>query len=191
MCVYCFDVLISYVQRQSEPARPAFTNDAYPLFVTWKTSDERLRGCIGTFSSCNLHSGLRDYALNSAIKDSRFAPIRKEEITDLSCTVSLLTNFEEAADYLDWEVGIHGIRIEFKNEKGHHRSATYLPEVAKEQEWTKIQTIDSLLRKGGYRANISPSFRSSIRTTRYCSQKITLSYNEYLQHQQQISHSGK
>lgn len=35
-----------------------------PLFVTWKTGrDKRLRGCIGTFSAMNLHSGLREYTL--------------------------------------------------------------------------------------------------------------------------------
>ena len=31
------------------------------------------------------------------------------------------------------QIGVHGIRIEFYNEKGAHRTATYLPEVAKEQ----------------------------------------------------------
>ena len=31
------------------------------------------------------------------------------------------------------QVGVHGIRIEFINEKGSKRTATYLPEVAKEQ----------------------------------------------------------
>ena len=31
------------------------------------------------------------------------------------------------------QIGIHGIRIEFHNEKGLKRTATYLPEVAKEQ----------------------------------------------------------
>lgn len=42
-------------------------------------------------------------------------------------------NFEEAADYLDWTVGVHGIRIEFLSERGSKRSATYLPKVASEQ----------------------------------------------------------
>lgn len=37
----------------------------------------------------------------------------------------------EAANLL--QVGVHGIRIEFINEKGSKRTATYLPEVAKEQ----------------------------------------------------------
>ena len=50
-----------------------------------------------------------------------------------------------------YRVGKHGIRIEFLNEKGHKKTATYLPEVAIEQGWDAVQTIDSLLRKGGYR----------------------------------------
>ncbi|XP_015427146.1 PREDICTED: AMMECR1-like protein isoform X7 [Myotis davidii] len=149
MCCYCFDVLYCHLYGFPQPRLPRFTNDPYPLFVTWKTGrDKRLRGCIGTFSAMNLHSGLREYTLTSALKDSRFPPLTREELPKLSCSVSLLTNFEDASDYLDWEVrtaafgtlrciwvrvGVHGIRIEFINEKGVKRTATYLPEVAKEQ----------------------------------------------------------
>uniref|UniRef100_F6PM23 AMMECR nuclear protein 1 n=1 Tax=Equus caballus TaxID=9796 RepID=F6PM23_HORSE len=81
-------------------------------------------------------------------------------------------------------VGVHGIRIEFINEKGSKRTATYLPEVAKEQGWDHIQTIDSLLRKGGYKAPITNEFRKTIKLTRYRSEKMTLSYAEYLAHRQ-------
>lgn len=48
-------------------------------------------------------------------------------------TVSILLHFEEGKDYNDWEIGVHGIRIEFHNERGIKRTATYLPEVAEEQ----------------------------------------------------------
>lgn len=41
---------------------------------------------------------------SSALKDSRFPPLTREELPKLSCSVSLLTNFEDASDYLDWEV---------------------------------------------------------------------------------------
>jgi len=40
----------------------------------------------------------------SAVKDSRFSPITKEEFSSLVCSVSILTQFEEVQDYLDWEV---------------------------------------------------------------------------------------
>ena len=38
------------------------------------------------------------------MKDSRFSPITKDEFNRLHVSVSLLTRFEEANDYLDWEV---------------------------------------------------------------------------------------
>ncbi|XP_078268730.1 nuclear protein AMMECR1 [Rhinoraja longicauda] len=185
MCCFCFDVLYCHLYGYQPPRSPRFTNDPYPLFVTWKIGrDKRLRGCIGTFSAMNLHSGLREYTLTSALKDSRFPPMTREELPRLFCSVSLLTNFEDVGDYLDWEVGVHGIRIEFINEKGSKRTATYLPEVAKEQGWDHTQTIDSLLRKGGYKAPISNDFRKTIKLTRYHSEKMTLSYSEYLAHRQ-------
>lgn len=69
----------------------------------------------------------------SAVKDSRFSPITREELTKLHVSVSILRHFEDGTDFKDWEVGVHGIRIEFHNEKGSKRTATYLPEVAQEQ----------------------------------------------------------
>ncbi|KAM9039596.1 AMMECR1-like protein isoform X1 [Sarcophilus harrisii] len=236
MCCYCFDVLYCHLYGFPQPRLPRFTNDPYPLFVTWKTGrDKRLRGCIGTFSAMNLHSGLREYTLTSALKDSRFPPLTREELPKLFCSVSLLTNFEDASDYLDWEVGVHGIRIEFINEKGVKRTATYLPEVAKEQadkgqiiplnkcllhsspvmasvvvkeldcacsywrlqtllychqDWDQIQTIDSLLRKGGFKAPITNEFRKTIKLTRYRSEKVTISYAEYIASRQPCFQNG-
>lgn len=52
---------------------------------------------------------------------------------ELQVTVSILLHFEEGSDYLDWEIGKHGIRIEFDSEKGYKKTATYLPEVAFER----------------------------------------------------------
>ncbi|KAG8262829.1 AMME chromosomal region protein 1-like [Homalodisca vitripennis] len=135
MCFFCFDVLYCHLHSLEPPKTPDFCNDPYPLFVTWEIGkDRRLRGCIGTFNAINLHNGIREYAVTSAIKDSRFSPITREELTKLHVSVSILRHFEDGADYKDWEVGVHGIRIEFHNEKGSKRTATYLPEVATEQE---------------------------------------------------------
>ncbi|XP_060264048.1 nuclear protein AMMECR1 isoform X2 [Ovis aries] len=66
MCCFCFDVLYCHLYGYQQPRTPRFTNEPYPLFVTWKIGrDKRLRGCIGTFSAMNLHSGLREYTLTS------------------------------------------------------------------------------------------------------------------------------
>ncbi|XP_019645045.1 PREDICTED: AMMECR1-like protein [Branchiostoma belcheri] len=192
MCCFCFDVLYCHLHSFEQPKVPRFTNDPYPLFVTWKTGrTRRLRGCMGTFTAMNLHGGLREYTLTSALKDSRFAPISRDEMPRLHCSVSLLTNFEDAKDYLDWEIGIHGIRIEFVNEKGSKRTATYLPEVAREQGWDRIQTIDSLLRKGGYKGLITNDVRRSIRLTRYRSEKMTVGYAEYIAHRNNNNYQYK
>ncbi|KAJ1910703.1 AMME syndrome candidate protein 1 protein [Tieghemiomyces parasiticus] len=155
-----------------------------PLFVTWNTvrssGELRLRGCIGTFTAQPIQEGLKEFALTSALRDSRFAAITRREVPKLSCSVSLLTNFEKVTNVMDWEIGVHGVWIEFQDTYGHRRTATYLPEIAAEQGWSKIETLDSLLRKGGYTGRITDAVRYAIKVTRYRSEKASLSYPEYL-----------
>jgi AMMECR1 domain-containing protein len=56
--------------------------------------------------------------------------MRVDELPLLHCSVSLLHDFERAATPTDWELGRHGINIEFKDPvSGKRRHATYLPEV--------------------------------------------------------------
>ena len=139
------------------------------------------------------------------MKDSRFNPVAREELPRLHVSVSILCHFEDATDFMDWEIGIHGIRIEFYNERGARKTATYLPEVPSEQGmhvfsvnrlqksilreiellftgWDKIQTIDSLLRKGGFKGQVTPEVRRGIRLVRYQSEKMTVAYPDYLHH---------
>lgn len=116
------------------------------------------------------------------MKDSRFSPITRDELSRLHVSVSILRHFEDGTNYTDWQVGVHGIRIEFHNEKGNKRTATYLPEVAPEQGWNQIQTIDSLLRKGGFKGLVTPDIRRNIKLTRYQSEKVSVGYQEYLNH---------
>jgi len=189
MGYYCFDVLLSHFKTQDlqktldSLPQPKFTNDPFPLFVTWETgSSRRLRGCMGTFNFMALHDGLREYAATSAFKDCRFAPINEDEVGSLTVSVSILRHFEEARDYRDWQIGTHGIRIEFFNERGNKRTATYLPEVAPEQGWDHEKTIDSLLRKGGYKGSNTAEVRRSLKIVRYQSEKVEVAYSDYLRH---------
>lgn len=48
------------------------------------------------------------YFFGSAVQDSRFSPITRDELPKLSVAVSILTNFEPASDYMDWEVFVLG-----------------------------------------------------------------------------------
>jgi AMMECR1 domain-containing protein len=59
------------------------------------------------------------------------------------------------------------------------RSATFLPEVARHEQWSHVETIDALIAKAGYVGTISPELRISLAVTRYQSSAATLTYDEY------------
>ncbi|KAK9122806.1 hypothetical protein Sjap_012408 [Stephania japonica] len=190
MAVFCFDTLVAHYNSEQAPP-PAFDDGQHPLFVTWKKvvngGEPRLRGCIGTLEARALINGFKDYALTSALRDRRFPPIQPKELPNLECTVSILTDYETALNYLDWEVGKHGMIIEFTDpDYNVRRSATYLPEVAAHESWTKIETIDSLMRKAGYNGTITESLRKRIRLTRYQSTIYTLHYSDYASYVKRI-----
>lgn len=117
-----------------------------------------MRGCIGTLTEA-AHEKLGDFALkrcvsrcplsnrsdqapvygylrfamlSSAFHDHRFNPLQATELPDLHCGVSLLVNYTKAKSWNDWEIGKHGIIIDF-TVRGSQFSATFLPEVALEQ----------------------------------------------------------
>ncbi|KAL4779582.1 AMMECR1 domain-containing protein [Aspergillus varians] len=125
----------------------------YPLFVTWnvlsKSGRKALRGCIGTFEAQELSHGLKHYAFESAFEDTRFSPIPESLLPSLSCSLTLLGTFEPCTNALDWTLGLHGIRISFIH-RGRRFGATYLPDVAVEQGWTKEETVKSLMHKAGW-----------------------------------------
>lgn len=148
-CAYCFDVLIAQLNKKPLPEFPStLVNVSSPLFVTWMINKDELRGCIGTFASKPLNQLLKKYALTSALSDSRFDPINLKEVPKLTCSVSLLIDFESDKDAYDWEIGKHGIEIFFE-ENGEDYSATFLPEVASEENWSKDETLKHLIRKSG------------------------------------------
>ncbi|OAP59793.1 hypothetical protein AYL99_04795 [Fonsecaea erecta] len=127
--------------------------ESYPLFVTWNTvgrsGNKALRGCIGTFEALPLATGLSTYALTSAFDDTRFSPIPAALLPALSCSLTLLADFEPCRDAMDWTLGVHGLRISF-NYRNRRHGATYLPDVAVEQGWTKEETVESLMKKAGW-----------------------------------------
>ena len=62
---------------------------------------------------------------------------------------------------------------------GQARSAVYLPDVIPEQGWNHAQTIESLVRKSGCTAPVTPELVASIRTTRYVSTKHMVPYERW------------
>jgi AMMECR1 domain-containing protein len=124
---------------------------------------------------------LTTHILYSALKDHRFEPITLSELPQLRCTVSLLHSFEPGASWEDWEIGTHGITIEFTDPQTYtQRSATFLPEIAAHEKWSKTTTLEHLVRKSGCTAGAG-AVLEKINLTRYQSVACTLSYEEYLQ----------
>lgn len=154
-----------------------------PLFVTWNKNGQ-LRGCIGTFLALAIEKGVPKYALISAFEDPRFPPITRHELSQLSVSITILDKFERISDPNDWEIGTHGLKVLF----GHHLG-TFLPSVAEEQEWDKVETLWNLLRKAGY-SGISASKTldyyekaladGSMELTRYRGLKCGADYDEYV-----------
>ena len=160
-----------FSSSSSSNSSPAPSSTSAPLPPL---SSYRLRGCIGTFSPKALSSGLREYALTSAFHDHRFSPISASEVPYLHVSVSLLTDFTPLTAWDDWEVGVHGLTISYR-----HVNATYLPEVALEQGWSKEETVEELMRKGGWEGRVGDKERREMRVTRYESQKRGMAWEEY------------
>lgn len=104
--------------------------------------------------------------------------MKLDEVPFLSCDVSLLVNFEDTAHPEDWTVGVHGIQIRFKAPKSSGGgsevySATYLPDVAKEQGWTQKETLRHLVAKAGYDGAVDDKLLAGMRVTRYQARSLS------------------
>ena len=183
LCKYCFEVLESALSNKDIKKIPfpeEFKGKSFPLFVTWTLGkDKELRGCIGTFEESKLEKQLGKYALISAFEDDRFEePINKSELKNLNCEVSLLIKFEKVENVMDWEVGTHGIDIEFEDNKGNSFSSTFFFFFLSDEGWDQRTTLKYLVQKAGYTGSLDKIIKN-IRLTRYQSIKKTISYNQY------------
>ena len=110
-------------------------------FVSLYVND-KLRGCIGTFSEeLSMYENVRQMALSAATTDSRFDPILPEELDRLSIEISILTPRSRIDDISDIEIGKHGIFMV----QGMNRG-TLLPQVAVSQNWDVYQLLGNCSR---------------------------------------------
>lgn len=58
-------------------------------------------------------------------------------------------------------------------------NATYLPDVAPQQGWTKREAVESAIRKAGWNGEIGEALWGSLRVTRYQSRKAEAEYDEW------------
>lgn len=114
----------------------------------------------------------------SAFDDTRFNPITRRELPTLECGVTLLTDFEPISSPLDWTIGTHGLRISFTYH-GRRYGSTYLPDVAREQGWTKEETMVSLMRKAGWSGRKDDWRKVGLNVVRYQGRQVKLRFSEW------------
>lgn len=115
------------------------------VFVTLHVR-RRLQGCIGvTEASEPLGEAIVRCAISAALEDQRFAPMRQDQLEDLSIEISLLSPLEPIAPE-SIEIGRHGLFIHL-----HAHRGLLLPQVAIEHRFTREQFLEETCRKAGLR----------------------------------------
>ena len=139
----------SFVTSGIPPNPPAKTSgilaEQAPCFVSLKTRDGELRGCIGTIEPVknSLAEELVANALSAATHDPRFPPVTAEELSDLCYSVDVLMPAESTTfDELDPRV--YGVIVE--DEMGERRGLL-LPDIPGVD--TARQQVDIATRKAG------------------------------------------
>lgn len=124
-------------------APPAPLTEERGVFVTWKLRGA-LRGCIGYVSGNGpLWRAVRELAVTAATRDSRFAPVTREEWPDLTVSVSAMTAPAPIAPE-QVEVGRHGLIVT----RGPRRGLL-LPQVPIEWGWDRETFLEHTCRKAG------------------------------------------
>ena len=117
-------------------------------FVTLK-KDGHLRGCIGYTSAVQpLNLTIRNAAASAAVKDRRFSPVSKDELTDLEYEISVLSPFRLVTDINQIKIGTHGLFI-----KNGDSGGLLLPQVATENNWDVNTFLQQTCRKAGLHPN--------------------------------------
>ena len=113
-------------------------------FVTLRSSDGQLRGCIGrTWADQPVRSVVAEMAVAAGTRDPRFPPVSAAELEGLEFEVSVL-GAVQPCEPDDVEIGRDGLVIEDGLRRG-----LLLPQVAVEQGWDRVEFLDATCRKAG------------------------------------------
>jgi AmmeMemoRadiSam system protein A len=104
-----------------------------------------LRGCIGQLSpDAELCEVVQHCVISAALEDTRFMPVTKAELAELSIEISVLTPFHRIRQIEEIEIGRHGLYLV----QGHFRGLL-LPQVASQYGWDRIMFLRQTCRKSG------------------------------------------
>ncbi len=114
-------------------------------FVSIKTLEGELRGCIGTIEPVgkNLGEELIANAISAATRDPRFQPVAPEELDNLRYSVDIISA-PEPAKFEDLDPKIYGVIVE---DETSQRRGLLLPDIAGVE--TARQQVDIAAQKAG------------------------------------------
>jgi AmmeMemoRadiSam system protein A len=122
---------------------PGAVGEKRCVFVTLERRG-KLRGCVGQITAPDpLVSAVAHCAVAAARDDSRFSPVRPDEVAELTIEISVLSPMEEIG-VQQIEIGKHGLMVIH----GTHRGLL-LPQVAVEHQWTRERFLDETCAKAG------------------------------------------
>lgn len=114
-------------------------------FVTLKTADDELRGCIGSIQAVDpMFRAVASSAVSAALRDPRFYPVRIDELAKLALEISVMGPIEQVIDVASIEVGRDGLIIR----RGPF-AGLLLPQVATEYGWDRQQFLEHTCMKAG------------------------------------------
>lgn len=118
-------------------------------FVTLK-KEGQLRGCIGSFEpNVPLYQVIKEMAKAASTEDTRFSPVKKEELNLIKLEISVMTPRHRIEEWKDIKLGEQGVVI-----KKGNRSGTFLPQVARETGWSLEEFLGHLCKdKAGLDSN--------------------------------------
>lgn len=116
-----------------------------PCFVSLKTLDGELRGCIGTIEPAKetLAEEIIANAISAAINDPRFEPVGEDELPQLRYSVDVLLPAQEAS-FEELDPAVFGVIVE--DEKGSRRGLL-LPDIPGVD--SAAQQVEIAARKAG------------------------------------------
>lgn len=84
-----------------------------PVFVTLRTADGELRGCIGTITATQktLADEVAAESLAAATRDPRFPPVGPEEVAELQIEVSVLSTPEAVESLAELDPVQYGVIV--------------------------------------------------------------------------------
>lgn len=110
--------------------------------------DGELRGCVGyVFPQYSVYRTVAETAVAAAFDDPRFAPLQKEEYSNLEYEISVLSPLAPI-DAEDVEVGKHGLVITYGSRRG-----LLLPQVPTEHGWGREKFLEQTCVKAGLPAD--------------------------------------